>query len=837
MISRGAADGERSGRRAPDSLFDGDGEMRAGCRHVDWSGTSLGTVEGWPLELRTMVRTVMASRQPMLLLWGHELTQICNDAFSAILGDEDSRVRALGARCADYWCESWPTIGGRIAAVMETGAADLQEDRRLPIAREHRDDAWARCTLTPVFAPDGSVAGVLVISADATDSRVQSTNLVAQRALQAEQSFRDLNQRYQALIESIDTGFAIVQIIHDADGAPVDYEFVEANAAFELQTGLRQVVGRTARSLVPDLAQLWVATYARISESGESLRFQHGSGAMGRVFDVFAVRVGEPHDHRVALLFTDITQGRADAREREVLLDTLDAERARLRDVFRLAPAFLAVVNGPEHVFEFANDAFYDLVGDRELIGIPVLEALPELHHQGVRELLDGVIMTGTPFVGRALRVRIARTAGGAVEERFMDLTYTPVIGIDGARTGIIVHGVDVTEPVQARREIERLLALSESARVQAEESERRFRENADGAPVLIWTSGANALCDWFNAPWLQFTGRTMGDQLGVGWAQCVHDDDHERVLDTYLTHFDARRPFTMEYRLRRHDGSYRWLLDNGVPRFADDGAFLGYIGTCVDVTDQFAALAAAQTAREQAESANRAKSEFLAVMSHELRTPLNAIDGYAELMELGVRGPVTDEQRHDLARIRRSERHLLGLINGVLDYAQVEAGAVRYELEDVPLEEILATCEALTMPQLRAKGLTLRRDVVDTAMVVRTDREKAQQVVLNLLSNAVKFTDAGGCIQVCCTIKTNADGVFALVTVSDDGIGIPVDQLERIFEPFVQVDAQLTRTREGTGLGLAISRDLARGLGGELTATSTLGDGSSFALLIPLAR
>ena len=372
---------------------------------------------------------------------------------------------------------------------------------------------------------------------------------------------------------------------------------------------------------------------------------------------------------------------------------------------------------------------------------------------------------------------------------------------------------------------------------MQAEESERRFRDSADGAPVLIWTSGANALCDWLNAPWLEFTGRSMSDELGVGWAQGVHDDDHERVLETYLRHFDARRSFTMEYRLRRHDGIFRWLLDNGVPRFADDGAFLGYIGTCVDVTDQFSALAAAELARAQAESANRAKSEFLTVMSHELRTPLNAIDGYAELMELGIRGPVTDEQRHDLARIRKSERHLLGLINGVLNYAQVEAGVVRYDVEDVSMEEILATCEALTTPQVRARGLTLRRDVADGTLLVHTDREKMQQVVLNLLSNAVKFTDAGGRIEVRCALEVNPDGEFARVEVRDDGIGIPANQLDRIFEPFVQVDAQLTRTREGTGLGLAISRDLARGLGGELTATSTLGAGSAFALLIPLAR
>ena len=831
MTSRTDAGDAWPERAERDTLFRGKGVMRARCRDFDWSSTSLGSVVQWPPELRTMVRTMLASRQPMLLLWGRDLVQIFNDAFAESLGEEPTGVSALGSRCAEYWQQSWAEIGGGILAVVDTGVAQLNRDWPHLVRREQGAQPWLRCGYTPVFASDDSVAGVLVICHDNT-SQVAAERERDQRAL------RDLNQRYRALFESIDSGFAIIEILFDdATGAPIDYMFVEANAAFEQQTGLRQAIGQTARTLVPELEQFWVETYARISRSGEPLRFQQGSEAMGRVFDVFAVCVGEPADHRVALLFTDISRARADAKEREVLLETLDVERARLREVFRLAPAFLALLNGPDHVFEFANDAFYELVGNRELIGVPALEAMPELRDQGVRELLDGVITSGTPFVGRAVRVRIARSPGGVEEERFMDLTYTPVTSVGGTRTGIIVHGVDVTEPAQARREIERLLSQSEAARVQAEESERRFRDSADGAPVLIWTSGANALCDWLNAPWLEFTGRSMSDELGVGWAQGVHDDDHERVLETYLRHFDARRSFTMEYRLRRHDGIFRWLLDNGVPRFADDGAFLGYIGTCVDVTDQFSALAAAELARAQAESANRAKSEFLTVMSHELRTPLNAIDGYAELMELGIRGPVTDEQRHDLARIRKSERHLLGLINGVLNYAQVEAGVVRYDVEDVSMEEILATCEALTTPQVRARGLTLRRDVADGTLLVHTDREKMQQVVLNLLSNAVKFTDAGGRIEVRCALEVNPDGEFARVEVRDDGIGIPANQLDRIFEPFVQVDAQLTRTREGTGLGLAISRDLARGLGGELTATSTLGAGSAFALLIPLAR
>ncbi len=241
-------------------------------------------------------------------------------------------------------------------------------------------------------------------------------------------------------------------------------------------------------------------------------------------------------------------------------------------------------------------------------------------------------------------------------------------------------------------------------------------------------------------------------------------------------------------------------------------------------------ALVREKAARVEAEAATRAKSEFLAVMSHELRTPLNAIEGYAELMELGVHGPVTDEQQLSLSRIRKSQRHLLGLINGVLNYTRVEAKAVHYDTAAVPLHEVVATCDALTAPQRHDKQLNFTAAPCDQRVVVSADREKLRQIVLNLLTNAIKFTEPGGSITVGCV---QTAGSVAL-TVTDSGCGIPADQIDRIFDPFVQVDARLTRTQDGVGLGLAISRDLARGMGGELTVKSVFGRGSTFTLTLP---
>ncbi|HSU14161.1 PAS domain S-box protein [Longimicrobium sp.] len=240
----------------------------------------------------------------------------------------------------------------------------------------------------------------------------------------------------------------------------------------------------------------------------------------------------------------------------------------------------------------------------------------------------------------------------------------------------------------------------------------------------------------------------------------------------------------------------------------------------------------AERTARAEAEAANRAKFEFLTTMSHELRTPLNAIAGYVDLLELEIRGPLTEAQHADLQRIRRSQTHLLGLINDVLNFARIETGHVHFDVRDVAVGELLEGVEELIAPQVRARGQSYEYRRCDAAVEVRADAEKLRQIVLNLLSNAVKFTPEGGCI----TLSGEADGDAVRVRVADTGIGIPADKLGTIFEPFVQVNAGYTRTSEGTGLGLSISRDLARAMGGELDAESREGEGSVFTLILPRA-
>ncbi|HST58897.1 MAG TPA: PAS domain-containing sensor histidine kinase, partial [Longimicrobium sp.] len=242
------------------------------------------------------------------------------------------------------------------------------------------------------------------------------------------------------------------------------------------------------------------------------------------------------------------------------------------------------------------------------------------------------------------------------------------------------------------------------------------------------------------------------------------------------------------------------------------------------------ALLREAQAARAEAEAANRTKADFLASMSHELRTPLNAIGGYVELLDMGIHGPMTEAQRGAMARITANQRHLLTLINDILSFARLEAGSMQFDVEVLAAQEVIAGVESLVAPQAEARGVAYTSEPCDPGLRFRGDTERVRQILLNLVGNAIKFTPAGGWVVLSC----GADDAWVELRVRDNGIGIPPEEQERIFDPFQQVGRRLSQPQEGVGLGLAISRDLARAMAGDLIVQSTPGEGSVFILRLP---
>ncbi len=371
----------------------------------------------------------------------------------------------------------------------------------------------------------------------------------------------------------------------------------------------------------------------------------------------------------------------------------------------------------------------------------------------------------------------------------------------------------DVTASVQAQR------ALSES--------ETRFRTLADAAPALIWLAGADGKPTWFNQCWLQQTGRTLAEELACAWPERIHADDLETCRAAYRAAAPLRAPYEVEYRLRHADGSLRWIADKGIPRLAADGSFDGYIVYGWDVTERKATEAALRAAKEEAERANRAKSDFLSRMSHELRTPLNAVLGFAQLLQSDADDPLSARQQARVHELMRGGRHLLSLINEVLDLARIEAGALQLQLGPVDLQPLVDDCLPLVQAMAAARGITLRvRPPPPGGCRVQADPTRLRQVLLNLLSNAIKYNRPGGAVELAWWGAPATRSVR--IEVQDTGPGISAAQQTRLFQAFERLDAEQSDV-EGAGIGLALSKWLVDLMRGSIGMRSTPGQGSTF--------
>jgi len=360
------------------------------------------------------------------------------------------------------------------------------------------------------------------------------------------------------------------------------------------------------------------------------------------------------------------------------------------------------------------------------------------------------------------------------------------------------------------------------------QESEERFRTMANTAPVMLWMSGPDKLCTFFNQGWLAFTGRTQEQESGNGWAEGVHPDDLNQCLEIYRSAFDARQPFEMEYRLRRHDGEYRWVFDAGAPRTAQNGEFLGYIGSALDITD-----------RKGAEESNRALAhvqrlaivgELTAAIAHEMKQPLSAIMSNADAAGtlLDTADPPLAEIRDIVSDIRKADLRADQVLGHLRNFLQKRETL----MQSLDLNDAIADVLPLVLGDARRRRVQIRTELSDDLPRVFGNQTQLQQVLINLMVNgmdAMTNTPEARRQLVVRTAKPNGDARIE-VTVSDHGSGIPTGSMPRLFESF------FTTRAEGMGLGLSIARSIVETHGGRVWADNNPEGGATFHFTVQAA-
>ena len=396
---------------------------------------------------------------------------------------------------------------------------------------------------------------------------------------------------------------------------------------------------------------------------------------------------------------------------------------------------------------------------------------------------------------------------------------FFPTQSSAGAAAESDVAGLVVTD-VTIRKRAER----------RVKDSEERFRALVNSSAAIVWVTDAAGNFEREQSRWMAFTGQTPQEHIGTGWADAIHPDDRAAVVADWTAAVRDHTPYRIEHRLRRADGTWRIMDAMAVP-LKEDGVVREWVGTHTDITERKQAEIELNQAKEAAEAANRAKSQFLANMSHELRTPLSAVIGYSEMIEEEMVELGQTDLLDDLRKINSNARHLLSLINDVLDLSKIEADRMTTFAETFAVETLVTDVASTVGSLVAQKNNTIAIDLGEASELgeMHTDQVKLRQCLFNLVSNAAKFTENG---QI--TLKVRRSAGALSFSVMDSGIGMTPEQLASLFERFVQADVSTTRRFGGTGLGLAITRAFCRLLGGDVTVESTFGQGSTFTIHVP---
>ncbi|RZA25104.1 MAG: PAS domain S-box protein, partial [Proteobacteria bacterium] len=501
---------------------------------------------------------------------------------------------------------------------------------------------------------------------------------------------------------------------------------------------------------------------------------------------------------------------RITAEEEKVkILQDMTRDRVLFHNFFKDAPVSAAILEGPEHVFSYANDGYENLVANRPLKGLSVREAFPELAEQGFYQLLDNVYTTGVSYYASETRVKLTNE-DQEIYDIDIDLIYAARRNQDGVIEGISVFAIDISDKIKARTRLQNtlhsLMDTEEKLRLSQESLDLALKTAKMGTWHIdlknqIMTTSESA-AEIFGMPEIN---ENVFDLI----ARRIHPADQGPTNEAWTTAVAKGSHYYKEYRLIQPDGSSKWAYSEGSTKYDADGKPIYISGVLGDIDERVRARHDLENAKREAERANQTKSWFLANMSHEIRTPLGAILGFTELMR--EQNLTIEDRERFLDTISRNGKSLTRIIDDILDLAKVESGRLETEMIEFSLHLLVEEVCDLFRERALAKSIYLRSDIAQNIPEhIITDPSRLRQILINIVGNALKFTETGG-VKIAIRSEGISENYTKItIAVQDSGVGLSKVQAEKLFQPFVQADNSTTRKFGGTGLGLHLSQRLA---------------------------
>ncbi|QNH60925.1 PAS domain-containing sensor histidine kinase [Hymenobacter sediminicola] len=619
-----------------------------------------------------------------------------------------------------------------------------------------------------------------------------------------------------------------------------EHRFEYINEAYQQLFPNRELLGRPVAEALPEtVEQGFLALIDNVYRTGEtffgtelrlSLANPDGTQPNQDVYFTFTYQAYRENGViiGVSIFAYDVTEQVLARQERE-------AERQRLENLFMQAPAPITILDGPDLVYQLVNPAYQLIFPGRELLHKPLLVALPELADSPIPQLLRQVYTTGETYVAQEMPLMLARNAGAPLEEIFWTFTYQARRNAQGAVDGVMCFAHEVTDQVQARRVVE--------------EREQSFRQMADSAPAMLWVTDANGYCTYLNYPWYAYTGQTEAQALGMGWTEAVHPDDAAATGAAFIEATAKQLPFHCQYRLRRHDGTYRWATDSGLPRFGASGEFEGIVGTVIDVHEQKLAELALQrltqklrTSRDEAQALNAELREtneqlvrtnvdldnFIYTASHDLKAPISNIEGLLHMLQDELPLPskagevphILDLMQESVDRFTRTIEHLTDISKLQKEHSQ--------PVVPVPLAAVLEDVCLDLAPLLQQVGGRISAHI-DATPTVNFSEKNLRSVVYNLLSNALKYHHPDRPPEV--QVRSRVEAAYHVLEVQDNGLGLDLTREKSLFAMFRRYHTHV----EGSGIGLYMVKKMVENTGGKIEVESQVGSGSTFSVYFPI--